>query len=674
MKKQSILCLLLISLVFLCSCSSDSQSTFKNEESYKEAVQVDYKTLNNTTAVLMFKSSSNNKELGDLYIKPFDGDEEKIASNVYRNQYELLNNNDVVYIDSENNLYLKKYGQESVKIDKNVPFDSVFISSKNAICYRTYESDNFLENYDSNYKDVLIDNEGNSVVINIYKSGEYNGNSYYYFSDDGETLYCLDYFNTLSSINLKGEVKKLAGNVYSFVMTQDGSAFAYSTLNNRLYIKWSGVQNVSYVDGLSVSTNYYLSDNGLSCILEATDNDFNTNLYFITPFNEPIIIFNNSNGYKLDLNNQYLYTLDENNSLYGIKLPNVASNTKSDNLVEELDKLNKVLIGKEVKDFSISHDGKSVSYINLNNELYTSFELAEAVKIQDDIDNVSYINGLIVYQDKNSKLFINEAYNDMSKVSSSSKEISSNSQFFFVENNALDYYIYMDEKSDIYIYSANEKSKLILDDVREYNSVKGKIIKIYEKTLSLNNIKGMYICENNSNSYDTFAIEITRDYITIVSDNKIEKKDITLIDSTEDSILFTDGDLDYSIYQQDDSLSLEIYDDEMNSYFQYKIKSIGIDDYNKKFEKAKLEMKYNTVYYLIEDYYKNNYQATEVLPLYLEHNLDSIIIGSTIKGEEYDVLNYYVEDDYDFWLYVEFLNSEGVDFAWIYIDTSNFTI
>ncbi|HBB27933.1 MAG TPA: hypothetical protein DC000_01540, partial [Clostridiales bacterium] len=85
MKKKSILYLLILALVLLSSCSNNSKSTFKELEnvSYKESVQLDYKSLHNTNAVLVFKSKPNNEELGELYIKLFDKDKEKIADNVY---------------------------------------------------------------------------------------------------------------------------------------------------------------------------------------------------------------------------------------------------------------------------------------------------------------------------------------------------------------------------------------------------------------------------------------------------------------------------------------------------------------------------------------------------------------------------------------------------------------
>ncbi len=678
MKKQSILFLLILTLVLLSSCSNDSQSTFKETDkvSYKEAVQVDYKTLHNTNSLLMFKSSSNNKEIGELYIKLFDKAEEKLASNVNKDQYTLLNNNDVIYIDADNNLYMKKYGQEAIKIDKNVAYDSVNVSSKNAVCYRTYEDKDFLENYDSDYKDILLDDKGNTYVIFDSKTNDSYGYTHYYFSEDGKALYFLNDFGTLSKINLEGKIEKLAGNVSGFTTTQDGSALAYSNYNNRLYIKWSGAQKASYIKKLDVYNNYLLSNNGLSCIFVADNENDETNLMFVTPFNEPVSITNYNYDYKTNSNNDYLYVLDESKKLYGYKLPQVTEKTKSEDLVKQLEEIEEILIGSDIKNYVISHDGKSVSYINTKNELYTSYELAEAVKVQDNINYVEYINNAIVFQDDNSKLYINDAYNDMSRLLSSNIEICDDLENFYVESNFLDYFIYMDSKLNIYTYRVSEKSKLIIDNFDEYNSVKGKYANLYAKSLSVDDIIGIYSCENISNSFDSFVIGITKDDITLIFDDYSSKRDISVLDSTETSISLMDEEgYSYTIYKNNDELSLEIYDDEIDSYYQYKIKNITDDEFNEKLEQAILEMKYNAVYYLLEDYYNNDYEATEALPIYYEHNSESDIVGHTIVGNEYYVNNYYVEDDYNFWLNIEFVDSDGnYDYGWIYIDTSNVDI
>jgi len=122
-------------------------------------------------------------------------------------------------------------------------------------------------------------------------------------------------------------------------------------------------------------------------------------------------------------------------------------------------------------------------------------------------------------------------------------------------------------------------------------------------------------------------------------------------------------------------LSLEIYDDEIDSYYQYKVKNITNDEFNEKLEQAQLEMKFNAVYEVLEDYYYNGYTATESLPMYNERSIESEIIGNTVKDDEYYVHSYYVEDDYNFWLNLEYIDSDGNnDYAWIYIDTSNINI
>ena len=678
MKKQSILCLLILALVLLGSCSNNSQITFKNTEnvSYKEAVQVDYKTLHNTNAVLMFKNNSNDEELGELYIQLFDKDKEKIANNVYREQYALLNNNDVIYIDSENNLYLKKYGQDATKIADNVPFNSIYISSKNSIYYRTYESDDFQESYDPIYKDILLDNKGNTNVLFDSKSKYDASNSYFNFTENGEFLYFLNGFNTLSRVNTEGKIENLAGNVSSFTVTQDGSAFAYNNHNNRLYIKWSGANKASYIKKLDVYSDYQLSNNGLSCVFVADDENGETNLMFVTPFNDPAIIAKYNYDYQANLTNDYLYVLDENNNLYGYKLPKITAKTNSADLEKQLNELEETLIGADVSYYTLSHDGKSVSYINSNNELYTSYELAEAVKIENNISYIGYIYNAIVFRDENSKLYVNEAFNDMNKVIDSNKEISDNLEYFYIENNSLDYLIYMDKKFNIYTYGAGGESKLIIENVEEFNSVKGKYVNLFEKSLSIDDIVGLYSCENTSNSYDSFVIGITKNDITLIFDDYSSKKDISVVDSTETSISLIDEEgYDYSFYKNNDELSLEIYDEEMDSYYQYKIKNITNDEFNEKLEQAKLEMKFNAVYDLLEDYYYNDFMAVEVLPLYSERSFDSDIIGYTVIDNEYYVEDYYVEEDYNFWINIEYIDEAGnYDYAWVYIDTSNIAI
>ena len=115
MRKQSILCLLIIVLALLCSCSNNTP-TLSGDVSYKEAELLDYTKVYNTTAILMFEANSNSNEIGTLYIKGFDKEDEKIATNVYKEKYTLFNNNNVVYIDSDNSLFFKEYGKESKKV------------------------------------------------------------------------------------------------------------------------------------------------------------------------------------------------------------------------------------------------------------------------------------------------------------------------------------------------------------------------------------------------------------------------------------------------------------------------------------------------------------------------------------------------------------------------------
>lgn len=668
MKRQLILCFLILAAIFLCSCSS--QSAFNETVSYKEAELYDYTKLNNTNAVLMFKSSSDNEELGELYIKSFDNAEEKIADKVYRNNYMLLNGNDVIYVDTENTLYIKKYGKEASKIDVNVDFYSIYVSSKNAILYSTYEDKDFIENYyDLIHKEILLDDKGNKHVIS--ESKNYVS---YSFSEDGSFLYALNDFGTLKRIDLKGKIEVLAGNVSNFSITADGSAYAYITYNNRLYIKWPGADKPSYIKNLDVYADYdyfSFSSNGLSYVFTAYDDNADMNLMFVTPFSEPVIIANEM--YRASLNNDYLYAFDGNNDLYGYKLPKITPKTKSEDLTKQLEGLEGKLIGTDIMNYAVSYDGRSISYTNSDYELYSSYDFADAVKIQDDVIYVGYILDAIVFKTQDSKLYINGEYTDMNKISSSAKEICGNSDAVYAEENFSDYFIYSDEKSDIYIYSTKDNSKLILDNTKEYSYVKSKYTNIYFKSLEINDISGFYSCENYSNSYDNFVMQINNDNIVLVLDNYSGKRNISLINSTEATISFADEEgYVYYVHKDGDKLSLEIYDEDVNSFYQYEVTSINSDEFNEKLEKAQLEMRYDFVYDMLMDYYYDGYTASEALPMYKEYSLDSEIVGYIAIGQEYYVINYYVEDDYNFWLCIE--DTDTMNYVWIYIDTSNIMI
>ena len=96
-------------------------------------------------------------------------------------------------------------------------------------------------------------------------------------------------------------------------------------------------------------------------------------------------------------------------------------------MTKQLEGLEGKLIGTDIMNYAVSYDGRSISYTNSDYELYSSYDFADAVKIQDDVIYVGYILDAIVFKTQDSKLYINGEYTDMNKISSSAKEICGNS-------------------------------------------------------------------------------------------------------------------------------------------------------------------------------------------------------------------------------------------------------
>ncbi|MBP1924550.1 hypothetical protein J2Z76_000403 [Sedimentibacter acidaminivorans] len=434
MKKTTILSIVLLALLVITSgCNQNTGATQANVQQ-QNIVEDSY---------LLFVSNNDNEYIGDLYLKKETGEKEKLSSDVQKdNFYFLALKESVVFIDKDNNLYLKEKGKEKELITSEASYNYKFFSNESGLI--------FIKGADS---ELYIRHEGKE------KEKIASDVAYYDVTEDGNTIYFANFEGDLYVKKSDVEKEKLASNVINFYMSDDGNIVYYLSTDSNLYIR-----NLSEPDNRKLASGQIMditvsSDGKMITYLNEYNFDKGRGeLYFINEDNTPKKIASDVTDYQLCNNGELVYYLNEENNLLSVvtgkeeknkisgEISNFSSSYKGDIIVfENLDGsiylqdgdkekekigdnikswnvINNIIVfltddkdlylkesGKEkeklatdIQNYAVSRFDKSLTYCNVNSELYLKVLGEDPIKILDNIRDFPavYFSNITIFENK----------------------------------------------------------------------------------------------------------------------------------------------------------------------------------------------------------------------------------------------------------------------------------
>ncbi|WP_216830606.1 DUF5050 domain-containing protein [Alkalihalobacterium elongatum] len=382
---------------------------------------------------------------GDLYVKYGELEIEKVASDVIIGSQLPFNLGEkVLYLDGEQNLYYIEKGKEKEKISSDV-------------MYGTYE-----------------------------------------FSPNGTKVYYINEESGLYVAAFGNEKEKLASNVRSFLLTNEEGPI-YVLKDDDKLIKITDGQEKTIANDVM---NFKLAEKGLIY----TNND--GLLYYVNEENEKGKISNLEVVYpQISDDAAKISYLEEYNFEKGYGELVIIENGQRSK------------VASDIKEFELTANGSAIFYTNSDDILYVyTTANGEKVKLASDVQQYTYIDDKTIYLTKDDDLFVKTIEKDGRKIASDVYNyyvlaghiyyISKDKDLFLVKDDGEKEKLLSDLED--YTYSNNQfyyltketkigtiklgetEGKILLDDVKDYSLVYIQNYLIYQKLVTLSDIKGYW--------------------------------------------------------------------------------------------------------------------------------------------------------------------------------------
>lgn len=447
-----------------------------------------------TPVALMFIEEESDPKSGGLYYKQIDGKKEKIASGVYEDSFSIFGNNDVIYLNKNNELYVKKYGAAEEKISSNVQRSSYMISeNENAVVFMTATAD-------SDIGELYIAYFGENRE-NICKNLSRYSLQDFGVSADGSTVYYIDNENNFYKWTRDAGNEKIASGIGSFKFKED--AYLYTTQFDQNSEKVNTyLKLTNEIDGQKIASNYvydveFLND-GMA-VAYITDYTYREEmsygeLYISVGHGESIKVGSDVKSFKFSPDYSYIYFIDADGTLFTKKIPTIDKSVK-DNPSKFRDALlqnEKKALADDVIIYNISENGENLALVDSQNVLYVLKNQGERVKVDTDVEEFKITDSRLIYRTTEDKLYLNSNIENTKKAKDNSNLIAIDVKVFSSTPQGRYIAFYNKEKDDVRICVDGQKPEILVNNAVEYDDIYYKHRKIYENVLEMSDLAGKY--------------------------------------------------------------------------------------------------------------------------------------------------------------------------------------
>ncbi len=457
-------------------------------------------------AALMFLGSEEDTAIGELYFIQPNEEREKIGDNIRKNQYQYCSSNkSVIFMDAYNTLYYKLPNAESSKVSESVIEGSFRVSQdeKTIVFLSTTEEAETASLYIKRMGQEKEKIDGN---ISIYDWESI------YLSEDGQEVYYIDADDCFYKWSADKEKEKISSATIDFNI----SGHAYSYINSstedtkpNTYIKFANENDAGKIASEPLN-NIQFSQNGLiaAFISEGTwkNGTYIGELYLCLKGSDKIKVSSDVQEFIFSEDGRYIYYKNEDNSVYVKPLPNAEYETykHSTEFMHSYSTLEKSKLCSDVKDFSVSPNGKNSLYIDNDANLYAVFDGGDKIKVASDVTSCTANDTWFVYTNKEGQLFYNSCFSDSANIKDNSHIIAS-SIINYTTSNCNKYVSYISNEDNSMYFTDGLDVSLLVPDVTIYDIVLYKNDSLYEKRLEVADFAGFYKSEELGYTFKIMA-------------------------------------------------------------------------------------------------------------------------------------------------------------------------
>ena len=620
-------------------------------------------------SVLLFTFSETNRSVGTLFYLKEESEKELIADNVKAGEYKLMPKSEaVLFIDSDNVLWYKAQGSEKEKFSSDVR-DFDFSADESTVSFVSLPENSDYQNATLYIKKFGAEKE--KMGSDIAEGSD--GNYLTYMSDDGGVMFWKTNANDLYRKANGNEKEKIGTDVLTFFMKQNGEFYTYTTTNS-LYIKWPTSTEIQKIPNEGVD-NVLLSSNGKFAVFAGERtfrNDVNIYELYIAPCGgEPIRIVSAIRDVKLSSDGKSLYYLNEDNELYLKELPDVTEKTAQNQSAfqEELNKTVKAKLCADVAEFRISEDGKNCAIVDNDKNLYVCYQQQEKVRFASDVESYSIFPEMLVYKTAEGKLVLNGVLSDTDNISSHNTTLSEKATNFQTSTYGKYIVFSSDEENTVMICVDGQAPTPLCENADSFDTIVYNEHVVYERKLKLSDIAGIYQDESNFSIFKIGADYTLQAYLVgpepviyKVGFDAWSRYAARLTLSHEYGEQFNMKG-SFSI-NEDGTKSLYLYQENVEGGITYKLTTVEDAEFDSVLAHHQLRN-------LGEAYKVSGVYVPNTQHFYSAPNDSSIRDNSYAGSYVQDVYDYQISDDGKLWLKIQ-STSGGVPHSWwIPAPTSN---
>ena len=631
--------------------------------------------------VLMFNSSKEDLNIGELYLKTLGDERERVADSVFKGEYKLMaDTNTVLFLDSKNILYVKEKGKEKERVADGVLKSAYYFNEDEQTITFLRQVDSSPEKPVELYiKKLGLEKEKISSDMSRLAS-----TAAYKISSDGQNIYYVNKDKSFYSKEANKDKEKIASDVEHFSVNPRGNAYAYLNNQGSYYVKWSNDIEPQKVTTSKVGS-LVISRDGLAAVFTADYNNEKNRgeLYIVTKGQSPIKVASDVKRFDFTSDGRNIFYLNDEGMLYVKPIPKIADKTytNTQKFIDELNQLEKIKLGSDIESFQVGPEGANAVFIDKDKNLYFSYNKREKVKVASDVVSVRLFPHSFAFINKEKQLYLNSKISDSANLTSNNNMIGQSVDA--IAASAFGKYIaFIDhENKSAVLCIEGQKPEEMISSIMDYDTIIYNASILYDKKLEYKESVGIY-----KNSKLDVLYSITQDKQFVLYQDGLEKEKSPIKVEGSDKISLTFGsssknsELNQSRYKfiKGDagkwklSVGIESYDlesiteDELKKELARQKKEAenkAAEESRKEALRKKKEQAHtNGDHYLTYGKYIYNYES-----LYASPSFSSEYLGTFNDSGSRYIYDYKVTNNGDLWVKAAANNGYGYFDVWIYV-------
>lgn len=620
-------------------------------------------------------------EVANLYYQVIGKEKVFIAENIKKDSLVTSPESGyVAYIDGDNNLFISAPGSTPVKVSKEVEMHRVGFSEDGAYLFFGTEP-----------------SEGSKGAYYIYniakdtkeKLAERN-DMQRYFDKQNKRFYYVDKNRDLYRVKEDATKDKIAENVYNLTMLDESTYLCEVYVSDQLkYVIYTESEDkieeqelaFSYVEVFVDTSTGTLKNGKVLFFIGIENGSYEDALYMVPKGQEPVPLVDSCTWYQYSEENQTIYYIDSENTLYSLKIPELNKKCFTDKgyLKRVVEAIKPQKLMSDVTGIRISPDGKNVLAYK-DDSIYLCRDNEQVKLISSEQLQVDVFNDYIVYLTEEGELFVQEGIDTTDISSLQEPQLIGELVESYTTSKYGKYIAYVNKvgnQETLMRYSIAEGEVALLEDIDAFDYVTFNGL-VRERSLKYEEIVGHY----SSEELDCLFKFSEDGRITAYALGEEQASALPSFSSYSRNSMYVEsietGDLQitlnpYELYETitvlEDDATITVSQDgscfiDIAGYYTYELTPITEDVFNQKFEEQQEEekirreeeearqreeeerrQKEEALNTRAQNYYYGGAYIIASTYLYENHDYSSMTGYYTVDDRTWPVYDYYI--DYD---------------------------